>query len=293
MPRRAFKLFSNKENEHKTCIEALLMKKDIKVHGAYFEVDKQGFLINPASLPDPSSDWFAVVNYITENLKALFGNNLHSIYLRGSVAASCAETAMSDLDMFVLLFSKQEIYWEHISESEEWERYCLQHFPVFHKLDLYKTAYKANIQNAYPNLASVIKTQSICVYGTDVSLAISPYKASHIKPLHLKWLRKDLDHFYESYCDLDACSAIMKILLRAAFDLVMEKDGRYTNSLYFCWRSFSEHYPEKENHFRQALDWYLNPTTNKKILVAYLKEHGEWLYTEACRLQIIETDKLV
>ena len=265
------------------------MNRDIVAHGAYYEEDEKGFLINPTALPKPSSDWFDLMCDISEKLKVLFGTSLHSIYLRGSVAASYAEKDLSDLDMFVVLFSDQEMYWEPIPESEVWEKNCREQFPFFHSLDLYKTAYSNNFKSDYPALASIIKTQSVCVYGADVSLEIAPYKQSNMKGIHLKWLRKDLDVFYKNDVDLNACSAMMKIVLRAAFDLVMEKDGRYTNSLYFCWRSFSEYYPEKEKDFQQALDWYLNPIAVKELLLSYLQRNGEWLYTEACRLQMIDT----
>lgn len=265
------------------------MKREIKAHGAYYKVDEQGFLMNPASIPEVQSDWFSIVSDITEKIKMRYGENLHSVYLRGSVAASCADFGFSDLDMFVLLHTENKMYWESIPESKVWESHYRNQFAGFHSLDVYQSSYSKNFQTDYPALACIVKTQSVCVYGEDISKDIKAYKATDMQAIHIKWLRKDLDCFYENICDVQACQDVMKVFLRAAFDLVMEKDGRYTNSLYFCWRSFSEHYPEKEQDFRQALDWYLNPIANKDVLMSYLKEHGEWLYKEACRLQMIDT----
>lgn len=280
-----FALFLARKNEG----NERFMKRQIEVHGAYFEEDQQGFLINPASLSSVHPDWMAPIAYICDALKKNFGTALHSIYLRGSVAAGYGVSGFSDLDMFVLIASEEAIYWEPIPESKEWTAFCRENFPVFNSLDIYKSTYSTQLYKESPALSSVIKTQSLCLYGEDLGPLLPDYKAGKQMQLHLKWLREDLDDFYENDTDAKACQDIMKVLLRAAFDLVMEKDGRYTNSLYFCWRSFSEQYPEREKDFQQALLWYLNPITEKALLTAYLKENGEWLYKEACRLKMIDT----
>ena len=268
-----------------------LMKREIQIHGAYFEQDAVGFLINTSSIDSLKEEWKVLLNYLVKQVKNHFGTQLHSLYLRGSLASGNPVNGLSDVDLFAMVHSKEKRRWESVEAAKEWASYCAKHFSVFHDLDFRISSYSPHWAVENPSLAFVMQTQSLCLYGDDLRDRIPPYKITDVPLLALKWLRADLDDLYKKkeWSAAD-CREICKLLLRAAFDLVMEKDGRYTNSLYFCWRSFSHYYPEKEKVFKALLSDYLNPDAVGTDFKERLKTAGEWLYAEACREKKIEAD---
>ena len=76
---------------------------------------------------------------------------------------------------------------------------------------------------------------------------------------------------------VEDCKAIMKIIIRVGFELIIEKEQQFTPDLYLCYKTFSKYYPTKETQMRQALDYFLNPITDLKTLEIFINQFGNWL----------------
>jgi tRNA nucleotidyltransferase (CCA-adding enzyme) len=77
--------------------------------------DENGFIINDLSLDMIDHKWRTVLRIVKNNFVKNLDKNLHSIYVRGSVARGLAIEGISDLDMFSLVkpsFSKEKFRWQ-------------------------------------------------------------------------------------------------------------------------------------------------------------------------------------
>lgn len=55
----------------------------------------------------------------------------------------------------------------------------------------------------------------------------------------------------------------------------------FSRDLYYCYELFAKFYPQEEATMRQALEYALNPTESKEILLPFVKRLGEFLSQEA------------
>lgn len=70
---------------------------NIQPTGSYFEVDRKGYLVNPASKDKLQDEWKPAIDDVVEAYKENFGENLKSVYIRGSVAKGKAIEYVSDI----------------------------------------------------------------------------------------------------------------------------------------------------------------------------------------------------
>ena len=72
-----------------------------------WQVDKNGFLINDATKEQITPQYQAVIDDAIKAYRDNIGDDIHSIYVTGSVPRGLAEDGKSDLDMFfsrIILF---------------------------------------------------------------------------------------------------------------------------------------------------------------------------------------------
>lgn len=253
-------------------------KIEIRPTGSYFEVDENGFLKNPASLEKIQEKWRALIDDVVEVYKKKFGENLHSVYVRGSVAKGQAVDGVSDVDTFAYVtLAKDEIEkgWQKEDSAVLKEKYPFAEDIEISVMPL-------------PETGSSMILQSVCVYGE--GLEVPPKKPGKEMLNHLyyfeerhgnaqKWL--DAISPDEEEQIQAKCVWLMKDILRAGFELTMERSGRYTRDLYLCYKDFSEYYPDKEPLMREVLELALNPTSDKKKIVEVKNQIVPWMAEES------------
>ena len=69
----------------------------------------------------------------------------------------------------------------------------------------------------------------------------------------------------------------MKRILRAGYELVMEKEKGYTRDLYPCYAGFTKYFPEQGSEMRQVLQLALNPTENISTIKNILSTIGMYV----------------
>lgn len=69
----------------------------------------------------------------------------------------------------------------------------------------------------------------------------------------------------------------MRRLIRGAFDLVMERERRFTCDLYLCVESVIKYYPEQEENLFRALDLSLNPELDYENWMKLVNELKDFL----------------
>ena len=81
---------------------------------------------------------------------------------------------------------------------------------------------------------------------------------------------------------------IMKVLLRSGFEVVMEREGKYTNDLYCCYQAFAKYYPARQNTMRRVLFLYLNPPIYDAEFLPVILDLGQMLLEEIQQYNLSE-----
>ncbi len=245
--------------------------------GSYFDIDAEGYLINPASKDAVQEEYKPLINDIVGAYEKNYGERLRYVYMRGSVARGQAIAGVSDIDTFAYVDILKDDIDEHwTKEAEEDFR---KKYPFINGVEM----------NAYPLSAitqdTIILNQSIVVWGEEIvvpKLKIGKDLARHAPNFHkrIQWFSKFLqkevsDEEIETYCVW-----FMKGMLRIGCEITMERSQKYTRDLYKCYEVFSEFYPEKEAEMREVLYLALNPIHDKHKIQKIVDTLGVWLVGE-------------
>jgi len=254
--------------------------KAVKIEniGSYFDVDEQGFIINPTSLEKIQSQWKPVIEEVSKVYQDVYSENLENVYIRGSVAKGQAVENISDIDTFAYVnLDKDNINYEWVNDAE---KIITKKYPFVESVEFSVSP----ISSAKDN--KIILNQSLCVYGRPVDvprLKIDKNLAIHA-PNFINRINRFKD-FYEQEKTPEQikshCVWQMKGLLRVGAEITLERSKKYTRDLYKCYEVFSEYYPEKEQEMREVLDLALNPTDDKDIIKDVMDSFGFWLLDES------------
>lgn len=250
---------------------------EIKPTGSYFEIDSEGYLINPASEEKLQNEWKPVIQDIVEAYKENFGENLQSVYIRGSVAKGKAIEYISDIDTFAFVdIAKEEI---NNKWKKEFREKMSKLYPFVEGVELFVISLKE------PEDVNLILNQSLLVYGTPQPFQRVKFGKNLI--LHAYYIDErfegTLRRLNEDRNQEDIkgeCQWAMKGIVRMGLELVMERSGKYSRDLYPCYEVFSQYYPEKEPEMREALHLALNPTSDKDEIRRVINSLGKWLQEE-------------
>lgn len=251
--------------------------------GSYLELDERGYIINPASLEKIQEKYLPAVKEIKEEYLKHFGENLHSVYLRGSVAKGEAIENISDIDSFAVIALKDSDI--NTDWAGEFNNSIRTKYPFITGVEI--GAIPLDDLDEYPGDKIMIKTQSVCLYGENLANTLPSLKPGKDITQHIKGIQQEIERTKEWLKKEQSeeeitqrCTWIMKRILRSGFELVMEDLHKYTRDLYYCYLGFSEVYPEKKKEMYQVLELAINPTSNSEIILDILESTGEWLIKE-------------
>ncbi|MFT5264729.1 MAG: hypothetical protein ACI8YQ_003476 [Polaribacter sp.] len=268
--------------------------KNIIPCGAFFPKSASGYLLNPCSHQLVDQRYLPMLKEIIKAYIDQEGAKLHSVYLRGSVPRGMA-MGTCDLDTFALIFTETD-RWRKPEWADGVQEVLKKEYPFVSETELIVASYGPVLRsqskesdttsaNTNPNLAMMIKTQSICLYGNDISPKLPMYRPDVSMMLSYLWLADDLKDFNENKKDetkqRDVRRVILKTLIRSGFELVMSRIQQYTPDLYLCYRSFADFYPKEGEWMRQILEAYLNvEEVEVKEVDGMVNELGSWMIAE-------------
>jgi len=236
----------------------------MKIHskGAFFPKDKDGYILNPCDYKKISKDLLPVLDHIISKYIEILGDTLVAVYLRGSVARGMQINNCYDIDTFALV-RRQDIEWNKLEASETLNLELKELFGIKQRVEWMISSYYDNFIYKNPRLAMILKTQSLCLYGRDIKDQIPPFKPDQGMMLYDKWLEEDIrDYFDKDNPTTEDTQNILKTILRAGFELVMEREQEYTPDLYLCCHSFGKYYPDLKSKMDKLLFFFVNPPKN-------------------------------
>lgn len=255
---------------------------ELKRIGSYIETDEQGFLQSQADAQNINVAWLPAVEAVKWVYLGSWRDDIHSIYIRGSLAKGLAIEDTSDIDSFAVL-----------------EPGCRS--PVVPEaFDAYATTVEQQVQQEWPFVAGVelgvvpfeeaqdrgniyafiIKVEAACIFGEDLAQSIAPFKLGPEVAFQTRYFRKHRDIFLSEYPKEpehgkpELLNWMMRRFLRLGMELVMVEEGRYTRDLYLCYESFAQHYPEKTPEMYRALELAINPVSGQAI-ETFVERFGE------------------
>ena len=238
-------------------------------------------MLNPCAWDHLADHWAPAIEYLREKVQQKLGESLHSYWLRGSLARGTAVDGISDIDTFAIVHSDESLRWEEAVFKSQLQSQMQTQFPFAGDLELYCSAYHTNFAQHYPQLAMIIKTQSLCLIGEDIRPNLPSFRPGRAMMLNWRWVEEDLNDFLKkSEPKEEDVRAICKILIRVSFELVMERENKYTNDLYICCQAFERYYPEQATLIWELLSCFLNPKENKTRTRTLISEIGSFLVHE-------------
>ncbi|MBR9920867.1 MAG: hypothetical protein GYB31_08505 [Bacteroidetes bacterium] len=235
--------------------------------GRYLDTDSEGFLINDCT-DRADMPWEEAILAGSAFIRNQWGDQLHSLYIRGSAARNLAVPDISDLDFFAFV-KEGEYRWT--DPSFDWSE-LQKNFPFVHGWESPVTTFSPNLFKEYPALAFQVKVHGRLLAGTELANEIAPFLPGPDCCFQYRWLDADIVAFRQNQQNPANIRSLCKLLLRIGMELSIVKGSPYSPDLYFCFEAVKLYLPELEPMMFKALNWFLSPPESPAAFEEYLNE---------------------
>ena len=286
------------------------MKNKIKKTGKLYSFDSSGYLICHQNELNIKEKYKEPLIDIVEMYKRFFVTNIHSIYVRGSVASGEAYDNISDIDLLIVF----EKLWDESAREEFFgfnQALSMDinfNYPFITKVDVVpRFMYASEIikdsdswendgwsDGWYDWCRFTIKHHSICIYGKDLRKSIPRYDFGYIfnsdrrfvfKSSLKQSLNKIENKTIKNWNEISENEFLRKMIwiskrvVRFGNQVIYNNLDVYTRDLYQCYKLFSKYYPNKESIMKKALEKAIYPKVNIDDLKEIV-DFGHWLLNE-------------
>ncbi len=255
------------------------MNKTTKKYG----VDKNGFIVTKTSAIKIKKPFSRIVAEVKADLLAKFADQMHSIYIYGSIATGEAKLKKSDLDVLVVFKKKPSPKLKSQIENVS-EKLSKEYKTFVREVGIALSDVKEVHADTY-GWGCFMKHLCVDIYGENLSAKLAKFKPtervaqafngdckkvveSAIKKLSANLSKEDVQKI---------CSSTMRKIVRTGFSLVMDQEKSWTTDLEKSYLVFAKYYPEQKAKMKEALDMALTPTSDKDKLIEFLKGLKLWL----------------
>jgi hypothetical protein len=251
--------------------------------GRFLTVDDHGYIQPDVSIDRIDRTWKPLVEFVVRSL--MTRSEVLSIYIRGSIPRGLAVENVSDADFIYL----SEINFD--AADSDLGKAAKAKFPFVKDIELCRLNRgqfeKSHHPKQRPYFHMLLKTQGLLLAGDDVAKDIEPFKvgpdmASHVFSLAKEfsrlpgWLAEDRKNSMER----STHHWFSRRIIRAGFEVTMNRTDRFTRDLYLCYEQFASFYPEQSGQMYQVLVNCLNGEDSPlryQALVAFLANEGSRL----------------
>lgn len=232
-------------------------------------------------------DYLPVLLDAVKQLKAGLGNNLHSLYVHGSVARREARRGQSDLNLTLVLERPLKASEQSVLSTLKWR--IASHHPVIPAVTL-----KVGDLTEVLSLEAIfswgfwLKHCCLCLYGDDLASRFGCFEASwDIAKAMDGDIQTELSDYrakimatkvVKNY--LDYCEAVGRKMLWSCFSLVMHREQRLVLSLQQCADVFLRYYPEKALDIERLFILIGRTQVPKKASLFMIESFGGWIVAE-------------
>ncbi|MCK6265107.1 nucleotidyltransferase domain-containing protein [Vibrio sp. ZSDE26] len=230
------------------------------------------------------SEYQPAINDLLKFLRGGLGENLHSVYLYGSVARKTAKPGKSNIDVIVVTKRSFSDTRTTLLNTIKWR--FQQSFKHITEVSI-----KTVLSSEVATLESIfswgfqLKHCSVCIYGEDLSECFGDYEPSWEIAKHWNmdvedWLavyRNRIARSSSAEEQIKAQKIIAKKLLRASHSLVMHRDKKWFDDPTECGKQFLRFHPEKTVDIERLNILLMDRAIPKRSVVGILDSFGDWL----------------
>ncbi len=268
-------------------------QQTIQPIGSIQQLDEEGYIINDLFLDNMQPEYKVPLDEIIHLAKDRLGEQLHSVYIRGSVAKGKAIPEISDLDTMLIVHQmpSKELYQQLRAAREVID----SKYDFLNGIEL--PIYLYGDLKDKPKLQFLLKTQCLCVYGTDATLELPKFKLGPYAYAHASQVEQGINHLehLEQWLEEQGgdqeenlkgyCAWIMKRHVRVGFELVMMREQYFTRDLYPCYAGFIKHYPEHQAAMYRMLELAVFPKADKEEIRKVTYALSDFLLEETAKLK--------
>ncbi|KOO16487.1 nucleotidyltransferase [Vibrio xuii] len=224
------------------------------------------------------------IDDLVSYLKNGLGENLHSLYLYGSVARKTARPGHSNIDVIVVTHRSFGDMRTTLFNSIKWR--FQKAYPFVTEVS-FKTALVDDVASLEGILSwgFLLRHCSVCIHGEDLAECFGDYEPSWEIAKHWNmdvedWVAVYRNRIARTDKDEDQVKAqkiIAKKLLRASYSLVMYKDKQWFDDPTECGKQFLTYYPEKQVEIERLGILLSGRVIAKRSVIGILDSFGDWL----------------
>lgn len=227
--------------------------------GGFILPDENGVLCQKRGLHDVPLDIRASATLLVNLYSGRFSQSCHSFYLRGSALSESFLKDRSDLDLYVVASTPQirrsiRLDQTSIAASARLQGVCRLDVAVLEVGEILSS----------PELEAerfLIKTSSVFLGGIDLRPSLREFRITdqlQFTLMAMPTIRRRFETQF-SRCGTHGEKAVWlvwfaKKLLRAAFELIISRERRFTRDLWPCYECFTRYYPNQTDVARRVLD---------------------------------------
>lgn len=234
--------------------------------------------------PPFQADYQPAINELVSFLRAGLGDQLHSVYLYGSVARKTARPHHSNLDVIVVTYGSIENTRMTLINTIRWR--FQKRFAFITDIS-FKTAQVKEVASldSLFSWGFLLRHCSVCVYGDNLAECFGDYEPSWEIAKHWNMDVEDWLLFYrdkiaktnDTAQQVNAQQTIAKKLLRASYSLVMYQDKNWFDDPRQCGEQFLRYYPEKQTEIDRLKILLKGRVIPKRSVIGLLDSFGPWL----------------
>ncbi|GEN86060.1 MULTISPECIES: nucleotidyltransferase domain-containing protein [Oceanobacillus] len=258
-----------------------------------YGLDPDGYIISDVSMDKIDLRYLPCIEETVDWLKNLYQQQLHSVYLYGSVPRGDAVLIKSDLDIIAMFRTKLTA-----SQLDELKKLAGKLTKKYQSLvrevgiAIADYDYTFDTSNYYEN--AFLKEICVCVYGEDVRECFGPYKLTPEIPISFNGdiceVRNRVLKRMKAASDEDfkiLLQGFCRKLIRTYYSMTMVRSQIWTTRLYEQSKVVVQYFPEKEDVIHTLLNWIEEPSADRNPAYKLLHKEGEW----TCRNFIKEAGK--
>lgn len=247
-------------------------------------LDGNGYIVSDVSLEKIPHHYMQPINETVDRLKDIFPQQLHSVYVYGSVARGDALSGISDLDILAI-FHKMLSPDESSAVKKLSKELSQKYDSLLRDVGIAISDYDYIMDPANYYEQAFLKEICVCVYGDDLGNQFGPYKLTPEIAISfngdISEVLNRMENKLKSASSINEIKSIAQSLarkiIRTYYSMVMARSQIWSTRLHEQADIVIYHFPDKKDLVRDLQNWLEQPPTDRIKVVDFIKTEGKWV----------------
>lgn len=250
---------------------------------AGYGLDPNGYIVSDVGKDKINDVYMSCIRESIKRLKKIFPQQLHSVYVYGSVARGEAIMKKSDLDLIAMFYTKLSPVM--LAELKKLTKKLSEKYhDLVRDVGIASAYYDYTVdpENYYEN--AFLKELCVCMYGEDIGKRFGPYKLTSDIAISFNGDINDVLNRTLKRLETPSKGDFFEIitqnfsrkLIRTYYSMVMGRSQIWTTRIHEQSEVFIRYFPEKESIIHTLLKWIDEPPADREIVYELFQNEGEW-----------------